>query len=180
MLRSKQNSKSVDLLDFGHSDTDIEKVPNEEKSSKIKNKSFVKFSNSGVLLNNFNNTHKSQPSRSFLKSQQQQHRKIRNLITSAYQTSGTPYETPLTTQTNSYAESPLINRRQKRKSMSRSFINKQSTSEKICDLRNRVLESRRNIKLIPTSGNSTAATHQRIINNYNKESNDAGKKKKWK
>ena len=49
MLRSKQNSKSVDLLDFGHSDTDIEKVPNEEKSSKIKNKSFVKFSNSGVL-----------------------------------------------------------------------------------------------------------------------------------
>ena len=173
MLRTKQNSKSVDLLDFGHSDTDLEKVPEEEKSSKIKNKSFVKFSNSGVLWNNLNQTYKSQPSRSFLKSQQQQHRKIRNLITSAYQTSGTPYETQLTTQSNSYAESPLINKRQKRKRMSQSFVNKQSTSEKICDFRNRVLESRRNIKLIPTSGNSTAATHQRIINNYNKESNDA-------
>ena len=97
MLRTKQNSKSVDLLDFGHSDTDLEKVPEEEKSSKIKNKSFVKFSGGGVLWNNLNQTHKSQPSRSFLKSQQHQHRKIRNLITSAYQTSGTPYETQLTT-----------------------------------------------------------------------------------
>ena len=42
VLKTKQNSKSVDLLDFGQSE-DLEKVPEEETQQKTK--SFVRFNN---------------------------------------------------------------------------------------------------------------------------------------
>lgn len=67
MLRNKQNSKSVDLLDFGHSE-EIDREAEEVKSSKVKSKSFVRFNNSGVIWNNLD---KKGHSRSLLKSQQQ-------------------------------------------------------------------------------------------------------------
>jgi hypothetical protein len=68
VLQAKQNSKSVDLLDFGHSADEMQKVPEMEEEPGFKTKkSFVRFNNSGVVWNQLEQNKRPQPSRSFLK-----------------------------------------------------------------------------------------------------------------